>query len=100
VTLLAEHVHDLFAGWGVGMWVLFGVEVAVTVWVLWRCVRLTLDPREDGFDHVKRSILREEDDVIVLALTSNPRGAADGARRSIRNGSGPLGAQGDRGVTS
>ena len=26
MTLLAEHAHELFKGWGVGMWALFVVE--------------------------------------------------------------------------
>jgi len=75
MTVLA-HLHDLFAGWGLGLWALFVAEVVVTVWVLWLCVRWTLAPREDAPDHVKRSIFDDDPPggVIVVQLT-RPGGA-------------------------
>lgn len=57
---LLAHAHDLFTGWSPGEWALFGLEVAVSLAVLWLAVRSTLDPREDEPDHVKRSILDDE----------------------------------------
>src|SRR5262245_20055614 len=81
MTALA-HLHDLFAGWGVGLWALFVAEVAVSIWVLWLCVRWTLAPREDAPDHVKRSILDDDDrgGVIVVQLTRPGARPASGPR--------------------
>lgn len=55
---LASHARwpESALEWAIGV-----VAVAVTVWVLWLCVRWTVSPREDAPDHVKRSIL--DDDV-------------------------------------
>jgi len=72
---LLAHLHELFEGFGPGLWALFVAEVAVTVWVLWLCVRWTLAPREDAPDHVKRSILGDDGGVLVVELTSAPAAA-------------------------
>jgi hypothetical protein len=67
---LAAHEHFDFAQFTLLEWALFVLESAITVWVLWLAVKVTLRPGEDAPDHVKRSIL--DDDVDPAA----PRGPA------------------------
>ena len=71
---LAAHDHFDFARFSVLEWALFVLECAITVWVLWLAVRTTLRPGEDAPDHVKNSILGEDDPADLSGPTS-PRPA-------------------------
>lgn len=57
---LAAHHHFDFARFSILEWGLFVLECAITVWVLWLAVKMTLRPGEDAPDHVKNSILGED----------------------------------------
>lgn len=69
---LAAHEHFDFARFSVLEWVLFVLECAITVWVLWLAVKTTMRPGEEAPDHVKRSILSDDD------VPAAPRGAKPG----------------------
>ena len=58
---LAAHEHFDFVHFSLVDWALFVGECAITVWVLWLAVRTTLRPGEESPDHVKRSILSDDD---------------------------------------
>lgn len=58
MTALAAHVHDLSGLTTLEWGIVIGSGVFVA-WVLWRAIRLTLDPGETDPGHIKRSILEE-----------------------------------------
>jgi hypothetical protein len=44
-----------------GEWILFSLVALGAVWVLWKAVQYSVHPGEEAPDHVKRSILADED---------------------------------------
>ena len=73
---LAAHEHFDFAQFSLLEWALFVLESAITVWVLWLAVKVTLRPGEDAPDHVKRSIL--DDDALPAGQAGRERPDAPG----------------------
>jgi hypothetical protein len=67
---LAAHDHFDFARFSIVEWALFVLECAITVWVLWLAVKTTLRPGEDAPDHVKNSILGDDDPADLRGPTS------------------------------
>lgn len=55
-----SHVVD-FDSWSRLEWVGYSAMALVCVWVLWEAVRTTIRPNEDAPDHVKRSILDDDE---------------------------------------
>lgn len=51
----------MWSEWGPLEWAIVAVGGAISLWVIWRAVRTTLRPGEEAPDHVKRSILEDED---------------------------------------
>jgi hypothetical protein len=45
----------------VGEWAFFALVALVGAWVLWKAVEHSVHPGEEAPDHVKRSILADED---------------------------------------
>jgi len=60
MTLLAAHDHDV-SGFGVIEWTLVAVAGLFVAWVIYRAVVLTIRPGEDDPDHIKRSILDDDE---------------------------------------
>jgi hypothetical protein len=73
--VLAAHDHFDFGRFSVLEWALFVAECAITVWVLWLAVKTTLRPGEDAPDHVKRSILSDDESPAVPQVPTTPRPA-------------------------
>lgn len=61
VGVLASHGHPTWEAWGPLEWAIVGVGGAISLWVIWLAVRHTFRPGEQAEDHVKRSILDDED---------------------------------------
>ena len=71
---LLAHAHSPFdAGLGWWEWAIAGACAIAAVWVIWLSIRWTLHPGEEELDHVKRSILCDEEDGAPPArLEGNP----------------------------
>ena len=71
---LAAHEHAPFSSWGWLEWSIFGVCALVTAWVLWLAVKWTLRPGEEEPDHVKRSILDDDEPRAASGPPPSPSG--------------------------
>ncbi len=60
MILLAAHDHDLSA-MGPWQWLLVAAASLAVIWVIWRAVVLTVRPGEEDPEHIKRSILLDEE---------------------------------------
>ena len=58
--LLGAHKHPQWDEFGAFSWTLIGLAALVVLWVIWRAVHYTLTPGETDPEHIKRSILRDE----------------------------------------
>ena len=78
ITLLplAAHEHLLLEDFGPLEWGVTILAALVTIWVIWKSVRYTLEPGETEPDHIKRMILPDpdirEDDVWVEIQEQRP----------------------------
>lgn len=81
LPILASHGHSLWTEWGALEWSIVAVGGAISLWVIWLAVRHTFRPGEEADDHVKRSILADEDRALEgrVAAPSPPPSPAPGA---------------------
>ena len=81
LPILASHGHSLWTEWGALEWSIVAVGGAISLWVIWLAVRHTFRPGEEAHDHVKRSILADEDRALEgrVAAPSPPPSHAPGA---------------------
>lgn len=59
MSILAAHAHDVSA-FGFWEWLAVGTAGLLCVWVIWKAVVLTFNPREDDPHHIKRMILDDD----------------------------------------
>jgi hypothetical protein len=57
---------------GAGEWVLAVAAALVSLWSIWKSVRYAVSPGETEPDHIKRSILVEDEAPTVLSVGPAP----------------------------
>ena len=90
LPILASHGHSLWTEWGALEWSIVAVGGAISLWVIWLAVRHTFRPGEEADDHVKRSILADEDRALEPRVASPARPPPLARARGLRAPAAPL----------